>query len=81
MLLEDDCRRQCGFETMRRSGANHAAKAAEGLAALLLVVRQGVEPCLDRTRRSQTRDQATLVRSQRERRRVDPVSAWERARQ
>ena len=63
MLFEDDCRRQCGFQTMHRSGANDAAKAAESLAALLLVVGQGVEPCLDRTRRSQTRDQATLVRS------------------
>ena len=81
MLLEDHRRRQRGFEAVRRAGADHAAKAAQRLAAdFSLLYGQRVQPCLDRERRTQARDETTLLRRQRERRRLDPVSAWERAR-
>ena len=78
MLLHDHCRCERGLETMGRAGADDAAKAAQRLAALLGVVRQRIQPLLDRERRAKPIDHLTLRPSEWQRRRFDPVSARER---
>ena len=53
MLLEDDGRRERGFQAVRGAGADDAAKRSQRLAALFLVVRKIVQPVLDGGRRAQ----------------------------
>lgn len=60
--------------------ADDPTKAAQGLAADLGVVGQGIEPRLNGGWRSQTRDETTLARRERKRRPIDRISARERAR-
>ena len=80
MLLHDDRRKQRRLEAVRGSGADDATKTAQGLAANLGVVRQGIEPGLNGIRRSQTCNETTLLRRERECRRIDRISARERVR-
>jgi hypothetical protein len=80
MLFEDDGRKECGLETVRCSRIDDATKTAQRLAADLGVVRQGVEPRLNGIRRSQARNEAALLRRERKPRRIDRISARERAR-
>ena len=78
MLLHDHRGGERGLETVRGAGADHAAKAAQRLAAFLRVVGQRVQPSLDGERRAKPVDDLTLRAGQRERRRLDRISAWER---
>ena len=78
MLLEHDGGGQRGFETMHRTGSDHPAKAAERFAAAFDVIRQVVEPCLDRIRCPQTSDDAPFGGRERQRRRLRPISARKR---
>ena len=78
MLLHDRRGRERGLEAVRGAGADHAAKAAQRLAAFLGVVGQRVQPVLDGERRAKPVDDPTLRAGQRERRRIGRFSAWER---
>jgi hypothetical protein len=78
MLLEDHRRGESGFETMRGAVSDDAAEAAQRLAMLLVVVRQRVQPALDRKRRSQMFDDPPFGGCEGELRRRRRFSARER---
>ena len=78
MLFEDHCGRQRRFQTMRGAMPDDSAKAAQRLAASLVVVWQGVQPALDGQRGRQTVDDPALGGSEQELRRRRRVSARER---
>ena len=80
MLLEHHRRRQGRFEAMSRSAPDDSTKAAQRVAAGFRVVGQFVQPGLNRVRRPQARNQPTLLRRERQQRRLDRVNAQERAR-
>jgi len=65
MLLEDDRRKQRRLEAVRGSRADDATETAQGLAANLGVVGQGIEPGLNGVRCSETCDETTLLRFER----------------
>ena len=63
VLFEHDRREQRGFETMRAAAAERRREAAQRRAAVrLLVVGKRVEIPLNRSRRSEARDQPSLAR-------------------
>src|SRR5207247_10423756 len=62
MLLEDRRGGQRGLETMGLARPDDPAKGAEGLAAFLVVVGEGLEPPLHPLRRRRPLEAATFLR-------------------